>query len=278
MEAVALPPGVRELLDAEPAALRARWEALDAPALEAEIQGYKEALRSVLAEFTKLGAAGGGGDGRASDQSSLWGSPPPPPPPTRPVAGTRYGAGEEGGDVEGQEGQEGVDWRYGSVDDLDPSEWHVPPHCIPIHANVTTYDWSRLIAATQFDVIMMDPPWQLATANPTRGVALGYSQVGGWCCVCVCAWAGAAAGAAAALGGAQSAPAAAAELPHQPIACARACVPAAPLPATTTHAPNPRVAAHGPAHCRPAHPAAAVQRFFVRLGHQCQVPVLPRPV
>lgn len=28
----------------------------------------------------------------------------------------------------------------------------VPPHCIPIHANVTTYDWSRLIATTQFDV------------------------------------------------------------------------------------------------------------------------------
>lgn len=144
----------------------------------------------------------------------------------------------------------------------------VPPHCIPIHANVTTYDWSRLIRSTQvgplcgsgcasssrvggsgrrareekrvcctacciaccgrarevlhsmvhrmllegqggsaplaashaagrlqpllavstcrclpwllaqFDVIMMDPPWQLATANPTRGVALGYSQVG----------------------------------------------------------------------------------------------------
>ena len=45
----------------------------------------------------------------------------------------------------------------------------VPPHCIPIHANVTTYDWRRLIASTQFDVIMMDPPWQLATSNPTRG-------------------------------------------------------------------------------------------------------------
>jgi N6-adenosine-specific RNA methylase IME4 len=28
-----------------------------------------------------------------------------------------------------------------------------------------------------FDAIMMDPPWQLATANPTRGVALGYSQL-----------------------------------------------------------------------------------------------------
>lgn len=53
----------------------------------------------------------------------------------------------------------------------------VPPHCVPIHANVTTYNWSRLAETTQFDVIMMDPPWQLATANPTRGVALGYSQL-----------------------------------------------------------------------------------------------------
>lgn len=53
----------------------------------------------------------------------------------------------------------------------------VPPHCIPIHANVTTYDWSRLYDSCQFDVVMMDPPWQLATANPTRGVALSYSQL-----------------------------------------------------------------------------------------------------
>jgi mRNA m6A methyltransferase catalytic subunit len=122
------------------------------------------------------------------------------------------------------QGIEGVDYHVGSVDDLDPSEWHVPPHCIPVHANVTTYDWSRLINAfgaadaaaaaavvagagasssspstaaanaeaakaaaslanpdnntgNGFDAIMMDPPWQLATANPTRGVALGYSQL-----------------------------------------------------------------------------------------------------
>lgn len=34
---------------------------------------------------------------------------------------------------------------------------------------MTTYDWRALIASAQFDVIMMDPPWQLATANPTRG-------------------------------------------------------------------------------------------------------------
>lgn len=74
-------------------------------------------------------------------------------------------------------GIEGVDYRIGSIDDVDPSEWQVPPHCIPIHANVTTYNWSKLASAAQFDVIMMDPPWQLATANPTRGVALGYSQL-----------------------------------------------------------------------------------------------------
>ncbi|GBF91502.1 hypothetical protein Rsub_04242 [Raphidocelis subcapitata] len=55
--------------------------------------------------------------------------------------------------------------------------WRVPPHCVPIHANVTTFDWAALAAASQFDVVMMDPPWQLATSNPTRGVALGYSQL-----------------------------------------------------------------------------------------------------
>lgn len=64
-----------------------------------------------------------------------------------------------------------------SCADVDPQEWQVPPHCVPIHANVTTYPWSRLYQHTQFDVIMMDPPWQLATSNPTRGVALGYSQL-----------------------------------------------------------------------------------------------------
>jgi len=64
-----------------------------------------------------------------------------------------------------------------SNDPFRDEEWRVPPHCIPIHANVTTFDWARLASAAQFDVVMMDPPWQLATANPTRGVALGYSQL-----------------------------------------------------------------------------------------------------
>jgi mRNA (2'-O-methyladenosine-N6-)-methyltransferase len=35
----------------------------------------------------------------------------------------------------------------------------------------------KLAAEVQFDVITMDPPWQLAGAAPTRGVALGYKQL-----------------------------------------------------------------------------------------------------
>lgn len=85
--------------------------------------------------------------------------------------------GQPAGDKEDGLGVEGVDFYEGSLDDVDPREWQVPPHCIPIHTNVTTYDWTELSKACQFDVIMMDPPWQLATANPTRGVALGYSQL-----------------------------------------------------------------------------------------------------
>jgi mRNA (2'-O-methyladenosine-N6-)-methyltransferase len=83
-------------------------------------------------------------------------------------------------DGEGKpDAQEGADDGLieGNVDDIDPKEWMVPPQCIPVHANVVTYDWSKLYDHTDFDVIMMDPPWQLATANPTRGVSLGYSQL-----------------------------------------------------------------------------------------------------
>jgi len=47
-----------------------------------------------------------------------------------------------------------------NVDDIDPKEWMVPPQCIPVHANVVTYDWSQLSDHTEFDVIMMDPPWR----------------------------------------------------------------------------------------------------------------------
>lgn len=62
----------------------------------------------------------------------------PPKPSCSPALATLARAGVDplGGDdstsgggaeeaVEGQEGIEGVDWRYGSVDELDPTEWQV---------------------------------------------------------------------------------------------------------------------------------------------------------
>jgi hypothetical protein len=45
------------------------------------------------------------------------------------------------------------------------------------------FDWDSLIDAQQkaggrmFDVITCDPPWQLSSANPTRGVAIAYSTL-----------------------------------------------------------------------------------------------------
>ena len=53
----------------------------------------------------------------------------------------------------------------GSVDDIDPKEWMVPAQCIPVHANVVTYDWEKMYNHTQFDVIMMDPPWQVCCSR-----------------------------------------------------------------------------------------------------------------
>eukprot|EP00013_Stygamoeba_regulata_P029050 CAMPEP_0177655268 /NCGR_PEP_ID=MMETSP0447-20121125/14855_1 /TAXON_ID=0 /ORGANISM="Stygamoeba regulata, Strain BSH-02190019" /LENGTH=306 /DNA_ID=CAMNT_0019159133 /DNA_START=35 /DNA_END=952 /DNA_ORIENTATION=+ len=64
------------------------------------------------------------------------------------------------------------------LDDLYEIEsFEVPKHCVPIRTDVRSFDWKKLASAAQFDVITMDPPWQLASATPTRGVALGYSQL-----------------------------------------------------------------------------------------------------
>lgn len=60
---------------------------------------------------------------------------------------------------------------------LQPHCTQVPPFCTAIHADVRTFAWRTLYQQSTFDVVMMDPPWQLATANPTRGVALEYSQL-----------------------------------------------------------------------------------------------------
>ena len=59
------------------------------------------------------------------------------------------------------------------MDMIDPKEWMVPPQCIPVHANVTTFDWKPMYEHTKFDVIMMDPPWQLATAESNQRRIVG---------------------------------------------------------------------------------------------------------
>lgn len=55
--------------------------------------------------------------------------------------------------------------------------------CIPLSFNVMQLDFSKLGEAQRkfggrmFDIITMDPPWQLSTANPTRGVAIAYDTL-----------------------------------------------------------------------------------------------------
>lgn len=64
--------------------------------------------------------------------------------------------------------------------DAEHIDYKVPADCVPIRANVVTFDWARLgasLGSHKFDVIVMDPPWHLASANPTRGVAIGYSML-----------------------------------------------------------------------------------------------------
>lgn len=56
-------------------------------------------------------------------------------------------------------------------------EWKVPESSVPILADVQTCNWNTIAACGPLDIITMDPPWSLAGANPTRGVALGYSQL-----------------------------------------------------------------------------------------------------
>mmetsp|Transcript_12715 Transcript_12715/g.14453 ORF Transcript_12715/g.14453 Transcript_12715/m.14453 type:complete len:287 (+) Transcript_12715:91-951(+) len=61
--------------------------------------------------------------------------------------------------------------------------WKPPAMCIPMRGDVRSFDFEKLIREQKratgklFDVIMTDPPWQLATSNPTRGVAIGYQQL-----------------------------------------------------------------------------------------------------
>ena len=57
------------------------------------------------------------------------------------------------------------------------TESTIPKHCVPIRTDVRNMNWKALARVAQFDVILMDPPWQLATSNPLRGVAISYKPL-----------------------------------------------------------------------------------------------------
>lgn len=48
---------------------------------------------------------------------------------------------------------------------------------IAINADVRKLDWKKLGAIQKFDVILMDPPWQITRSNVTRGVNIAYEQL-----------------------------------------------------------------------------------------------------
>ncbi|EAX86932.1 MT-A70 family protein [Trichomonas vaginalis G3] len=56
----------------------------------------------------------------------------------------------------------------------------IPPYsehikqAAPIKADIRYFDWETLGKICQFDVILMDPPWNIQPAQTTRGVELGY--------------------------------------------------------------------------------------------------------
>ncbi|KAI9094112.1 MT-A70-domain-containing protein [Phlyctochytrium arcticum] len=79
--------------------------------------------------------------------------------------------------LRGQNNQEEVKDADQEDEDVDYSNFDAPQWCVPIKANVMTFEWDKLGDACQFDVILMDPPWQLASHAPTRGVAIAYQQL-----------------------------------------------------------------------------------------------------
>ena len=48
---------------------------------------------------------------------------------------------------------------------------------IAISADIRTFDWKKLGLIQKFDVIVMDPPWQITFSTVTRGVQLSYDQL-----------------------------------------------------------------------------------------------------
>ncbi|KAI9598714.1 MT-A70-domain-containing protein [Syncephalis fuscata] len=93
------------------------------------------------------------------------------------IAGDTAQAAQQSGSNGNNTGDASRTTNEPTFTEADLEEFRAPEWCVPIKANVMTFEWPRLAASTQFDVILMDPPWQLATHAPTRGVAIAYQQL-----------------------------------------------------------------------------------------------------
>ena len=74
-------------------------------------------------------------------------------------------------------------WFYEQEEQIKKMKSDVTEQSIPVYADVQDFNWNKLredqleCGGRLFDVIMMDPPWQLSSSQPSRGVAIGYSSL-----------------------------------------------------------------------------------------------------
>lgn len=72
---------------------------------------------------------------------------------------------------------------YSELKENKTKKSQVPVNSIPVTADIRNFNFDNLAETQQalggrlFDVIMMDPPWQLSSSQPSRGVAIGYDSL-----------------------------------------------------------------------------------------------------
>lgn len=72
---------------------------------------------------------------------------------------------------------------YVNEQNISTQKSNYPSRCIPISADIRSFKFLNLadkqmeLTGKLFDVIMMDPPWQLSSSQPTRGVAIAYDTL-----------------------------------------------------------------------------------------------------
>lgn len=60
---------------------------------------------------------------------------------------------------------------------VTPAFDHNIKRSISIKQDVNTFNWKEFGSKVHFDVITMDPPWNLSQSSVTRGVSLSYDQI-----------------------------------------------------------------------------------------------------